>query len=391
MACAAIEILASHGVAGLTHRLVAANARVSLAATTYYFSTKYEIVAEASDLTLRGYTESFRRAAERMRTDRADSKTFRRFLRRLIGNAASRDRTQTLAWAEIILDAHRRPESLALARNWFAELDPLWEEIVRAARIKQPARVGHSAIDLVIGLLFMTIALGLNEQQVDAALIGEGDPLKSWGDSLHMRVAQVPVVRSSSKSAETRERILSAAVDLLISDGVSAVTYRNIASKAALTVAAPAYHFATVGALLAAAQERLFAESKKRYREDLPTHEPLTLERLIDRTSTVFVREATQFAGKNLATYAIWLEAARNAELRPMVWSAINDQHLAWQRVLARVMPQQRPRDPLAAQATYIGKIIRVLATGSTMDQLAPVRTEFAYDMTALARGRHWF
>src|SRR3569833_2722343 len=110
MACAAIEILASHGVAGLTHRLVAANARVSLAATTYYFSTKYEIVAEASDLTLRGYTESFRRAAVRMRTDWADSLTFRRFLRRLFGIAACRDRSQTLAWAEIILVAHRRPD-----------------------------------------------------------------------------------------------------------------------------------------------------------------------------------------------------------------------------------------------------------------------------------------
>src|SRR3569833_795187 len=70
MACAAIEILASHGVAGLTHRLVAANARVSLAATTYYFSTKYEIVTEATKHTKRKNTKTNRRTTERMRTDR---------------------------------------------------------------------------------------------------------------------------------------------------------------------------------------------------------------------------------------------------------------------------------------------------------------------------------
>jgi hypothetical protein len=74
-----------------------------------------------------------------------------------------------------------------------------------------------------------------------------------------------------------------------------------------------------------------------------------------------------------------------------MVWSAIVDQHLAWQRVLSRVMPRQRPIDALVAQAAYIGKIVRVLATGSTTDDLAWVRGEFAYDLAVLSRDRCWF
>jgi len=40
---AAIEVLATHGVAGMTHRLVAQRACVSLAATTYYYNTKFDI------------------------------------------------------------------------------------------------------------------------------------------------------------------------------------------------------------------------------------------------------------------------------------------------------------------------------------------------------------
>jgi hypothetical protein len=75
----------------------------------------------------------------------------------------------------------------------------------------------------------------------------------------------------------------------------------------------------------------------------------------------------------------------------PRVDSAIVDQHLVWQRVLSRVMPRQRPIDALVAQAAYIGKIVRVLATGSTTDDLAWVRGEFAYDLAALSRDRCWF
>jgi AcrR family transcriptional regulator len=394
MASAAIEILASHGMAGLTHRLVAAKAGVSLSATTYYFNTKHDIVAEASEITLRGYTDSFEDAGARIRAERAHSNTLRQFVRRLIRNTAHRDRTQAIAWAEIILDAHRHPQSLELARHWFAALGPLWGEIARAARSKDAGIVGHSAIDVVIGLMFMTVGLGLNEQQVDAALEGNGQPLDLWGlCTTKGPPPQAPVTPLTPKSADTRERILTATVDLLISAGVSAVTYRNIAAKAQLTPAAPFYHFPTVSSLLSAAQERLFEESKQRYRDGLSDRErkrPLSLEQLIDRTATVFQREVTQFGGKNLATYAIWLEAARNPELRPMVASAIVDQHLAWQRVLSRVIPSPRPVDALVAQAAYIGKILRILTTGSTMDDLSKERGEFAYELTALSRGRYW-
>jgi DNA-binding transcriptional regulator YbjK len=116
IAQAAIEILASHGVAGVTHRLVAAKAGDSLAATTYYFDSKYDMVAEASGIVLGGYTESFRRSAARIRGEGRDANTFKQFVRRLIRNAARRDRMRTICWAEIILDAHRHQENLVLAR-----------------------------------------------------------------------------------------------------------------------------------------------------------------------------------------------------------------------------------------------------------------------------------
>jgi AcrR family transcriptional regulator len=179
---------------------------------------------------------------------------------------------------------------------------------------------------------------------------------------------------------------------MLIADGAGAVSYRSVAARAGLTQAAPFYHFLTIGALLSTAQQRLFEQSKERYRLGAAADHggAFNVERLIDRTAAVFLREATEFAGKNLASYAIWLEADRNADLRPMIWSAIADQHLAWQRILGRLMPTQRPLDALLAQAAFIGKMVRVLATGSTTEDLALIRGEFAYDLMAITRGQFW-
>lgn len=392
MAEAAIEVLASHGLAGLTHRLVAAKAGVSLAATTYYFDTKYDILAEASSVTLHGYTESFRRVAERIRGEGPNPNVFRNLAGRVVRNAARRDRVRTMCWAEIILDAHRHQESLALARQWFAEISTVWLDIAKAARIKHPSDVARSAIDVVLGLLFMMMALGLDEAQVEAVLQKGRDPLDVWNVPTAPEPEEGPATRLSRKSAETRERILSATVDVLISDGAGAVTYRTIAAKADLTAAAPFYHFPTIGRLLSAAQQRLFEQSKERYRFAASADQGgvFDVQRLIDRTAAVFLREATEFAGKNLAAYAIWLEADRNPDSRAMIGSVIGDQHRAWQRVLARLMPSQRPIDAVLAQAAFIGKLVRVLATGSTTEDLALIRSELAHDLTALTRGRFW-
>jgi len=55
----AIRVLSTSGVAGLTHRAVAKEAHVSLAATTRHYSGKIDILAEASRL-LFEYLGSFR-------------------------------------------------------------------------------------------------------------------------------------------------------------------------------------------------------------------------------------------------------------------------------------------------------------------------------------------
>ncbi|HEV2598859.1 TetR/AcrR family transcriptional regulator [Sphingopyxis sp.] len=388
---AAIEVIASHGVAGLTHRLVAERANVSLAATTYHFDTKDDILAAASKMTLDGYVEAFQRAAARMQVEGGGPEAFRGLAIRLVRNAAQRDRSRTTCWAEILLDAHRHPASLQLARQWFDEIAAAWLGIARAAKVAEPEAAARSGIDLVIGLLFIVIGAGLDEKQVEAVLDQGADPLEAWHVEPHDRETDGSE-RISRKSAATRERILEATTELLISEGAGSVTFRSVAAHAGLTPAGPFYHFPTIAGLLAAAQERLFAQSKDRYRIVAATDSggDLTVDRLIDRTATILVREVSAYAGNNLATYAIWIDADRRRELTPMIWSAIEDQYRAWQRMLGRIMAEPRAMDGMLAQSIFVGKLVRILATGSMVEDLALIRGEVARDLEAIAQGRFW-
>ncbi|MFV3077379.1 TetR/AcrR family transcriptional regulator [Niveispirillum fermenti] len=386
LADAIVQVLASHGVAGLTHRLVAQAAGVSLAATTYYFDSKFDMVAVASNLTLAGYAETFRRVARSRQLSMGD------YVTRLVGNAAERDRARATCWAEVMLDAPRHQESLELSRRWFAELGDIWLDIARACDAPPPA--ARSAIDTSIGLLLVMLALGLTEAQIGAVLLEGKDALDAWAPTLPAAGGQ-PVAapaKPTRKSAGTRERIIAAAIQILIAEGPAAVTYRTIAQQAGLTLAGPAYHFPTVEGLLGAAQERLFEESKQRYRTVVASMDdgPFDLERLIDRTAAVFLREATEHAGRNLASYAVWLQAARRPELRPMVWSAIADQIRAWHRVFVRLGGSPTPLEALLPQCMFIGKMIRLLATGSALADLENARRDFAFDLSSLAGQRFW-
>ena len=392
IAAAATEILALHGISGLTHRLVARNAGVSLAATTYYFDTRLEMVAEASRRTLLGHSAAFRRTVTRLKSGPKHPRLFRKLVIRLIHNEANRDKNGALCWAEITLNARYHEESLELTRQWFAELMELWLEASDTSGVARPDEQSGSAIDLVIGLLLVTISLGLTAEQLDAVLLRGADPLDAWADVQELAPMTGPPPRATRKAAETREKIILAAIEILQAEGLGSITYRSIGARAGMTAARLFYHFPTIDGLLAAAQQRLFEDSKERYRMAATEMGGIIdVEGLIDRSAVVLIREGTQFADKNMANYSVWLQAARNPELRPMIWSGIADQYLAWQRLLAPLKPHQQPLDALLVFAIFIGKQFRTLSTGSTLEDLAMVRSEFSRDFVALFNSKYWF
>jgi hypothetical protein len=109
---------------------------------------------------------------------------------------------------------------------------------------------------------------------------------------------------------------------------------------------------------------------------------------LIDLTTIIFVREATESGADNLVFFANWLEAARRPELRPVILSFVNAQIAAWQRVLpGHDDASCSKRSGLLAMALFLGKLLRIISTGSITVDLARSRDEFLYALQTIANG----
>jgi DNA-binding transcriptional regulator YbjK len=385
----AIVAISRHGIAGLTHRRVAQEAHVSLAATTYYYQTKNDIIADASRALLSRYLEAFRRFAQRQR-DRPDKIAFSDFAMKLVFNAAGKESVESLAWCEIILNTVRQPELRDLSQSWFAALEEVWREIATLLGISELESAVTSAIDIVIGFLFIVVPLGLSESGLRKLLLGDGANISAELFKADRR--QTVPIRAGRKAEITRERILDAAVKILIADGAEALTFRHVAEKAGLTVAAPTYYFSSISTLWNAAQLRLFDNSKMRYRSVMGAVRYATLDvaNLADLTSTIFLREATEYRNLSLACYPVYIQSRRDPSLRSGLWAINSEQQHRWFQVMANVSARATQSNAWMMYALFTGKLIRILATGAETRALAKVRGEFAYDLAAMAEGRHW-
>lgn len=388
---AATQIAGKEGLSKLTHRRVAERAGVPLAATTYYYEAKIDLVADVSNALLNGYAEAFRRAQARPIAGARDD--FRGFFFRLLNRAVTTQKMSTVAWLEILIDPSRRRENAQLMRDWAEQLEGLWVDIAQSRGEPKPQFAARSGVDLAIGTLFVILGLGLSSEELAAVLESGEDPFVRWArPELHKNGASGAQVRTTPKAAATRKRILTATQQLLIEEGANAVSYRLVAKRAGLTSAAPSYHFSTPAALLREAQDELFEASKLRYRAAMTgvDFSEMTLEGLVDLTATVFLREATEFGSMNLASYGIWLEAVRSPDLQPRIWSVLWDQGRAWNRIFNVISPGADPLIGILIQAAYIGKLVRITCLGSTTPDLAYVRREFGDDLKGLLDGEHW-
>lgn len=384
----AISVLAQHGIAGATHRAIARAAGVSLASTTYHFANKFDILAAVAQAMLDEKTFLLPQT-EVQASGATEQGCPRSWLLDFLIKVAGAQRILGACWAEIMLDAPRHPESLALARQWFAAAAQTWRSWSLSADGTASDLAARSYGDITVGLLLFVLVLRPSADDLQAVFIDGEEPLARWRQPDIYPAARR--ARQSPKAELTREAILVATLDELVSRGQTAIGLKTMASKAGLSPSAASYHFPTTASLIAAAQGRLFENAKSRYRTVAPLERRQeSLEELIERTTVIFFREATEYASESLAIYRVWLEASRQPSLQSTIWTDIENQHSAWRRLLEPISAALRPLDPLLPQALFTGKLIRLVATGSQTDDLASVRREFAHDLNLIATGQFW-
>ncbi|MFG3286857.1 TetR/AcrR family transcriptional regulator [Streptomyces sp. NPDC048111] len=115
---AAIRVVGERGIAGLSHRSVAAEADVPLGSTTYHFATLDELLVAA----LRQANEGFAAAVRDCASLEAPGADLAVELARLMGEWLTGDRARAELEYELYLAALRRPALRPVAAEWTESL-----------------------------------------------------------------------------------------------------------------------------------------------------------------------------------------------------------------------------------------------------------------------------
>jgi TetR/AcrR family transcriptional regulator, regulator of biofilm formation and stress response len=115
---AVLTIVGREGTGAVTHRAVAAIAGVPLAATTYYFSSRDDLLAEALEHAAREDLAELEHDAAEFAADPLTAATLADRLTANVAGWLRGGRPALLAKYEISLESARRPELAATSRAW---------------------------------------------------------------------------------------------------------------------------------------------------------------------------------------------------------------------------------------------------------------------------------
>lgn len=155
---AVLEIVGREGAGAVTHRAVAAAAGVPLAATTYYFSSRHELLAQALE-------HAAREDIAVLEADAADYAaqplTVATLADRLGASVACwlrGDRPTLIAQYEISLESARRPELAASSRAWTEAYVRAIEPALATLGSEDPAGDGWIVFAALCGMVLDELA-----------------------------------------------------------------------------------------------------------------------------------------------------------------------------------------------------------------------------------------
>jgi len=157
---ATVRIVTSDGLAAVTHRAVAKEAGVPLAATTYYFSSKDELIGEALDILVADEIERLtartRELGEEIRSPRAAAAAVAEVLfpdANAVGGL--------LAKLELYLEAARRPGLHKTAAHWQGAFTELARSSLALAGVADPERLAPLLVAAADGILMHALSEGV--------------------------------------------------------------------------------------------------------------------------------------------------------------------------------------------------------------------------------------
>jgi DNA-binding transcriptional regulator YbjK len=135
---AALRLIGRKGREGLTHRAVAKEAGVPLGATTYYFESRGDLLAQTLEYVAEGELERFKSEREQLAKVKTPPALAKFVTERLVDAATDRD--ALIAEGELWLEAGREPELRKTAWRWCDSEQRLFARVLERLGSREPGK-----------------------------------------------------------------------------------------------------------------------------------------------------------------------------------------------------------------------------------------------------------
>jgi TetR/AcrR family transcriptional regulator, regulator of biofilm formation and stress response len=163
---ATLALIGERGADAVTPRAVAARAGVPLAATTYYFASKDELLEQAMLLAAREEVELMEARATEL--EGLDRREWAAALASFIVSGGGAERSVRVARFELALEAARRPALREPMAEWQAAYLELVEAFLRSTGSPRPAADAQVVVAALVGVDLATLGGGLDRDQLAA-------------------------------------------------------------------------------------------------------------------------------------------------------------------------------------------------------------------------------
>lgn len=181
---ATAALVTREGIGAVTHRAVAREAGVPLAATTYYFASKDELVGEALRVLVAEEVEQLRARAAELGAAIDSPATLARALSEAVVPGNEGERRVMLAKFEIYLEAARRPGLRPAVDEWRRTFTGMARSALEAAGDPQPDATAPLLVAAIDGVLTHSLSEGIRAET-------EGDTRRRVAE-LAERIARRP-------------------------------------------------------------------------------------------------------------------------------------------------------------------------------------------------------
>ena len=164
-----IELIAREGVDAVTHRRVAQLAGVPLGSTSYYFSSREEMLVQALETFGRQEIASLRARLTDVPLRRPSGRRYVDELLDFLAPQLGSDHWRTVAQYALLCEAARRPELAPVVREWNQAWWTVLEEVFEALKAPDPTLEARMLLAMLDG--FLIEQLGAPEADFVAAVL----------------------------------------------------------------------------------------------------------------------------------------------------------------------------------------------------------------------------